>query len=239
MKSPMAKMRTLVVLILALCVISPLTFAQNAPESQNQPSVQNTTTGSGPEPKNSGEDETEQFKRSASVHFLARITGLSLDSAYWLAVLVNFGIVVGLIAWASKKSLPAMFRNRNASIQKALEEARKASADANRRLADIESRLGHLDDDINQMRATSEKEAVAEEERIKAAAAEDAKHIAESARQEIEAATKAARRELTEHAADLAVSLAAKQISVDTPTDEALVRRFAKEISNGSARKKS
>jgi F-type H+-transporting ATPase subunit b len=171
-----------------------------------------------------------QFKHSSSVQLLARITGLSLEGAYWLAVILNFVIIAGLIVWASKKNLPAMFRNRTASIQKSLEEARKASEDANRRLSDVESRLSRLGDEINQMRATSEKEAAADE---------DARRIIESAGQEITAATRAARRELTAHAADLAVTLASKQIHVDTATDQALVRRFAQQISNGTTGKKT
>jgi F-type H+-transporting ATPase subunit b len=230
------KLRTLALLAGAVFAFSLFTFAQAAPESQTSenPSTQNAPANAAPnatpEP-NSGEDETAQFKHSGSVQFLSRITGLSLDGAYWLAVVLNFAIVVVIIAWASKKNLPAMFRNRTASIQKSLEEARKASEDANRRLSEIESRLGHLDDEIHQMRAASEKEALAEEERIKASAAEEARRISESASQEIAAATKAARRDLTAYAADLAVSLASKQIRVDTSTDQALVRRFAQQIS--------
>jgi len=183
----------------------------------------------------SGEDETAQFRHSASVRLLSKITGLSLDRAYWLAVMLNFAIVAGLIAWFSKKNLPGMFRSRTASIQKSLEEARRASEDANRRLSEIEARLGRLDDEINEMRSASEKEAAAEEERIKAAASEDARRIAESAGQEIEAAAKAARRELTAYAAELAVTLASKQIRVDAPTDQALVRRFGQQLSNDGA----
>ena len=95
-----------------------------------------------------------------------------------------------------------------------------------------------MDDEISGMRATSDKEAAAEEQRIKAAAAEDARRIVESAEQEIAAATKAARRELTTYAADLAVTLATKQIQVDTPTDQALVRRFAHQLSGDGAGKK-
>ena len=75
---------------------------------------------------------------------LAKITGLSLDGAYWLAAILNFAIVVGVVVWFSKRNLPAIFRNRTASIQKSLEEARRASEDANRRLSDIESRLGRI-----------------------------------------------------------------------------------------------
>lgn len=239
------KLKTLALLAGSFFVLSLFTVAQTSSESEPpaNPSTQNAPANAAPNPSpepNSAEDETAQFKHSASVQLLSRITGLSLDGAYWLAVLLNFAIVVGIIAWASKKNLPAMFRNRTSSIQKSLEEARKASEDANRRLSEIESRLGHLDDEIHQMRATSEKEAAAEEERIKASAAEEARRIGESAGQEIAAATKAARRELTAYAADLAVTLATKQIQVDTATDQALVRRFAQQISNdGGAGKKT
>ena len=235
--SRMTRLRSLALLTVAVFVFSLFTFAQNSPESETQanPSTQNAPANAAhnpsPEP-NSAEDETAQFKHSASVQLIARITGLSLDGAYWLAVLLNFAIVAGLIAWAAKKNLPAVFRNRTASIQKSLEEARKASEDANRRLADIESRLGHLDDEIHQMRAASEKEAATEEERIKVSAAEEGRRISESAGQEIAAVVKNARRELTAYAADLAVTLATKQIHVDTPTDQALVRRFAEQILN-------
>ena len=188
----------------------------------------------------SGGDETAQFKHSGSVKMISRLTGLSEDGAYWLAVIINFAIVAGVIVWASKKNLPVVFRNRTSSIQKAIEEARKASEDANQRLAQIESRLGRLDEEISQMRTTSEKEAAAEEERIRSAAMEDAKRIVESAEQEIATATKSARRELTSYAADLAVTLATKQIHVDAPTDQALVRRFASQLSDdGGNGKKS
>ncbi len=177
------------------------------------------------------DDEQAQFKHSWMVQWVAKLTGLNLDYAYWLCVVLNFAIVAGAIVYFSKKSLPGMFRNRTASIQKAMQEARRASEDANRRLGEIEARLSRLDTEIAGMRATAEKEAAAEEARIKAAAEEDARKIVESAEQEIAAAAKLARRELTNYAANLAVSLAAKQIKVDAATDQALVQGFAHELS--------
>ena len=48
---------------------------------------------------------------------------------------------------------------------------------------------------------------------------------------DIAAAAKLARRELTTYAANLAVSLAARQIEVDPATDQALVQGFARELS--------
>jgi F-type H+-transporting ATPase subunit b len=224
-----------VFLLVAITLFAGWAHAQSAePDHAANPTAENAPANAAPEQK-SEEDPTAQFKHSASVRLLSRITGLSLDGAYWLAVVLNFGIVVGLIVWASKKNLPAMFRSRTASIQKSIEEARRASEDANRRLSEIESRLARMDDEISAMRATSEKEAAAEEERIKTSAAEDARRIVESAEQEIAAAAKAARRELTAYAADLAVTLASKQIQVDTPTDQALVRRFAQQLSSDNA----
>jgi F-type H+-transporting ATPase subunit b len=176
------------------------------------------------------EDEQAQFKHSWLVKWLASVTGLSVDQAYWVCVLLNFAVIAGAVIYLSKKNLPGIFRNRTASIQKAMQEAKRASEDANRRLAEIETRLSRLDTEIGSMRTTAENEAVAEEARIQAAADEDARKIVESAGQEIAAAAKLARRELTAYAANLAVSLAAKQIKVDTATDQALVRGFSQEL---------
>jgi F-type H+-transporting ATPase subunit b len=176
-------------------------------------------------------EEQDQFKHSPSVQLVAKLTGLSLQHAYWLCVLFNFAVVAGTVVYFSKKHLPNVFRNRTAAIQKAMQEARQASEEANRRMAEIENRLSRLDSEIAAMGAAAEKEAIAEEARIKAAAEDDARKIVESAEQEIAAAAKLARRELTAYAANLAVSLAAKQMKVDTATDQALVREFARELS--------
>ena len=86
------------------------------------------------------------------------------------------------------------------------------------------------------MRASAEGEAAAEEQRIQAAAEQDAGRIVETAEQEIAAAVRSARRELKGYAADLAVSLAKKQIHVDAATDQELVHNFAQELSRGGDR---
>lgn len=173
------------------------------------------------------QDETAKFKHSAAVKFLSRVTGLSLDAAYWLAVLINFAIVAGAIGWALRKQLPGAFRGRTEGIQKAMQEARLASEEANRRLADVEARLAKLGAEINQMQASAEKDALAEEARIVAAAEDDKRKIVDAAGQEIAAAAKQAQRELKAFAANLAVDLAQKQIHVDAATDQNLVRDFA------------
>lgn len=179
-------------------------------------------------------DENEKFKQSASVRAISRITGLNLQQAYWASVLLNFVVIAGVVIWLGRKNLPGWSRDRSASIQKAMQEAQKASEEARRRLADIESRLMKLDGEISMIRDAAAKEGAAEEARIKAAAEEDARKIVATAEQEIAAAAKAALRQLTAYAADLAVGLARKQIHVDAATDQALVRNFAAELGASS-----
>jgi F-type H+-transporting ATPase subunit b len=180
-------------------------------------------------------DETAEFKQSPSVAFVARLTGLSLSNAYLFSVILNFVVIAAVIVWAARKYLPGMFRDRTASIQKAMQEAQKASEDARRRLAEIDNRLMKLDGEIGMMRNRAEHEAADEEARIKAAAEQDARKIIETAQQEIAAAAKNARRELTVFAADLAIGLAKKQIHVDPATDQRLVSNFAGELGNEAA----
>jgi F-type H+-transporting ATPase subunit b len=182
-----------------------------------------------------GEDETAEFKQSASVKAIARITGLSVSHAFLLSDLLNFAVIAAAIIWAGRKFLPGIFSARTGAIQKAMQDAQKASDEARRRLAEIESRLMKLDVEIGMMRNAAENDAAAEEARIQAAVEEDGRKIVESAQQEIAAAAKTARRELTAYAADLAVALAQKQIHVDAATDQRLVRNFAGELGSEGA----
>jgi F-type H+-transporting ATPase subunit b len=184
-----------------------------------------------------GEEENENLKHSSAIRYLARKTGLTVHQAHLAMITVNFLIIAFLIYWFARKSVPAALRNRSASIQRALEEGRKASEEANRRLAEIESRLSRLGDEIAQLQAHSEQEAAVEESRIKQAAEEGIRKVVQAAEQEIATAAKQARRELTAHTADLAVALARKRIHVDAATDQVLVRNFAGKLTSGSGGK--
>jgi F-type H+-transporting ATPase subunit b len=178
------------------------------------------------------EEDNANLKHAAAVRWLGRNLGLNVHQAHLLALGLNFAIVAGVIIWAARKFLPGMFRNRSASIQQALEEARAASQDANRRLADIENRLRQLDVEIGQMQATAEKEGVAEEGRIQQSAEEDVRKVVLAAEQEIATTAKQARRELSAHTASLAIALARQQINVDANTDQVLVRTFASKLAS-------
>ena len=177
-----------------------------------------------------GEDETAEFKHSATVRWLARVTGLTPFTAYWVFVALNFAIIVVLLALIMKSKVPAAFRARTESIQEGIAEARKASEEAQRRLSDIESRLARLDTEIAAMAAAAEAEAQKEAARIQAAAEEDKRKIVEAAEQEIVAATRLARTELRAYVSELAVALAEKRIQVNASTDQELVRAFLDQL---------
>jgi F-type H+-transporting ATPase subunit b len=222
----------------ALC-LAALCHAQEPanpqPQPNHQPGVGQQLVRESREA--AGEDDNDKLKHSSSVLKLAKYTGLNIEHTYWLSIFLNF-VGIGLLVnafykWGIPTLIPApgpYMRQRSVRIRQAMEDARQASEDARRRMSDIESRLSRLDAEVAEMRASAEKDAVAEEERIKAAAAEDARKIIASAELEIAAAAKSARRELTAYAADLAVALARKQIQVDAATDQALVRSFAQHI---------
>ena len=233
-------------MLLLVCIgLFPAVHLQALGNIQEQPSSEAAQTSQ--EPTSPGaelaketreaageEEENGNLKHSASIRYLAKKTGMTVHQAHLVTVGVNFLIVAFLIYWYARKYVPAALRNRTESIQRALEEARAASQDANRRLAEIESRLSKLDVQIGQMQAFAEKEAASEEARIKTAADEDIRKVVQAAEQEIATAAKQARRELMQYTADLAVALARKQIQVDSPTDQALVRNFAGKLSSGS-----
>src|SRR5207245_10914278 len=85
---------------------SSATNQQSNSAQQEQTSGQAASRGSEPakeSPEASGEEknQTEQFKQSPSVMLLPRITGLSPESAYWLAVLLSVAVIAGAIVGVS------------------------------------------------------------------------------------------------------------------------------------------
>jgi len=225
-----------------LCVAAFAQEKQPSPPAPNaEKKIQTAQSENKAEAKEAeGEkDEEAQFKESASVKKLAGWLGLSVTQAFWLSTLLNFAVIAGLIVWGMKSSLPKAFRERTSAIQRGIEEARKASADSASRLQDIESRLSKRDQDIASMKIQAEQDAEAEDRRLRAATAEEKKKIIETSEQEITAAANVARRELKQYAAELAVALAEKRITVDEAADKNLVREFAAQLDGNQAKGRS
>ena len=181
-----------------------------------------------------GGDPHAEFKYSPMVRKFAEMTGLSVESAYWLGMVINFAVMAAILfVVVTRSGIPTVlppiasyFRERGEQILRAMEEARRASEDASARLAQIEGRLSRLNAEVAELRNASEAGAAAEDQRQQEAAHEDAARIVRTAEQEIDAAARLARRELRAYAAELAVSLAEKKIQVTPAADQELVRTF-------------
>jgi F-type H+-transporting ATPase subunit b len=131
---------------------------------------------------------------------------------------INFVSVAAGLFWLFGKVLPPKFRGNADAISSAITKATAAKAEADRQLREAEQKLSRLEQEVAQLRATAQREAEGEAERIRSVTAE------------IEAAERAARLELKTIAANLAVdgaeSLLAKQLTPQA--QEALVSAFVK-----------
>lgn len=145
---------------------------------------------------------------------------------------INFAIVAGLIAWVFLKLTPPFFRKNAESINSAITKAAAAKTDADRQLREAERKLARLEQEVSQLRATAQREAAAEAERLRAITQSDIQKVGLAGKAEIEASERAARLELKAIAANLAVdgaeSLLVKEL---TPkAQESLVAAFVKSL---------
>ncbi len=244
------------ILIAALCFAMGIAMAQEQQPSQTpatgqsqpeQPKQEGTPEAVQPTPEHpvaaetgekheslakseEEEEENAQLKYSPAVTAIGKKFGMNAKTSYWVFTGINFAVVIGLVMWLMTAKVAVGLRNRTAHIRSAMETAKKASEDANARLAAIEQRLSKLDTEVAGLKAQADADFSVEEKRIQEQAALDAQHVVQAAEQEIATAAKTARRELKTFAADLAVSLAEKRITVDRDTDEQLVQTFVNQF---------
>ena len=206
--------------------------SQPEKETNNTQSIENSGLGgpAGGRHAMDGWQTSEQFKNSPSLKWMADELGVSAAVADRLSVAFNFATLVTLIVIPVRSKLPAIFRDRTELIRQTLEDAQRASTEAKKRLVAIESRFATIGFEIMAIQASADQDWKAEEERIRAAIAEDQRRIAEGVEKEIAVAVDRARHELKTHTADLAVTLAATRIQVDVSTDQALVRAFIDQL---------
>ena len=122
--------------------------------------------------------------------------------------IINLSILVGALAYVLRKPLAEFFAQRSASIRTGLEEGRKALEASQAQLKAVEEKLKHLEEEIAEFKVSAAREMEAEGQRLKAAAAEAAEKILQSARAQTEVAARAAKLELKMYTAEQAVKLA-------------------------------
>jgi F-type H+-transporting ATPase subunit b len=105
----------------------------------------------------------------------------------------------------------------------------------------MESSMASLSTDLTALRAESHQELESLERQIGAKTTAEIARIESNAKQEIEAAGKAARLELKRYSAELAVNLAGEKIrtKMTAGAQEMLVRDFVKELDGSAAHAQS
>jgi F0F1-type ATP synthase membrane subunit b/b' len=146
--------------------------------------------------------------------------------------IANFLILAGGLYYFLRKPFTSHLANRGQQIRSDLVTAKETSAAAAAQLAEIDKKLQALPGEIETLKARGKQEIAAEEARIKTTAENERHRLIEQTRREVDLQVRLAKRELTEHAADLAVSLATQQITQTiTPDDQTrLVDRYVTQM---------
>jgi F-type H+-transporting ATPase subunit b len=214
-------------LVLSASVVPVLAQDTSRPVSNQE---KTSPAGQPPAATKGAEDSNEAYKHSAMVQKLGGMMGMSTDTAAIVFEIFNFAILAVLLGGFLIKTLPKTFRNRTSSIQKELVDARTATEEASTRLTGIEDRLSKLDGQIADMRLQAEKDAISEEQRIRAVAEEEKARILAAADLEISSASLSAQRSLQKYAAELAIDQAARKLIVTAETDRLLVQGFTRRL---------
>jgi F-type H+-transporting ATPase subunit b len=144
----------------------------------------------------------------------------------------NFIVLVVLLNKVLRAPIAEYLAARSSQIRKDLVDAAELNKSATAQLADVERKLQALPGELDALRTRGAQEIVAEEERIASAAAADRARLLTQTKREIEVRLQAAQRELSDHAATLALQLAEQKLATEmTAADHArLVDRYVAQV---------
>lgn len=140
---------------------------------------------------------------------LWRPKGMSVP---FLSTLINWGMLVGLIAMLAKKQLPVALAKRKASIVQGMDEAKKLRDESAGRLREYEDKLAKIDSDIERIKSEMKQAGEQERDRILAEAVERRTRMERDARRMIETELEAAKESLRREVVAVALSEAKKRI---------------------------
>ena len=141
-----------------------------------------------------------------------------------IAKVFNFAVLAGVLVYFLKTPIVTYLASRSTEIRQDLVAAAELGEQARAQLKQIDERMKELPAELDTLRARGAED-------MRAASAER-ERLLEQTRREIETRLRIARRELTAHAADLAVTVAEQRIRrTITPDDQIrLVDRYAAEL---------
>ncbi len=144
----------------------------------------------------------------------------------------NFIVLVGALYYFLGTPFTEYLGGRSSQIRKDLLDAAELNRTATAQLADIDRKMKALPAELEALRTRGAQEIAAEEERIASAAAADRTRLLTQTRREIEVRLQTAQRELSDHAAELALNLARQRLAREmTPADHTrLVDRYVDQV---------
>jgi len=126
----------------------------------------------------------------------------------WILKMVNMLLFFGFLAWLLVGPVKKAFRERAETIRQRLAEARERDAKADQMASDIAARLSKLEGEVGAILKRAQEEGERQKQELIAAANEESEKILRSARGEVEARIRLARKELTDYAGELAAQRA-------------------------------
>jgi F-type H+-transporting ATPase subunit b len=225
---------TLAALMLSAAPLS--TRAQQVAEGTGDHPASTVGTAAVDERPSQEEQNKEFLIGGPIVKWTARTLNTSVETASTIYQVVNFLVILLLIAVPLVRVLPKIFRKRSQTLGHNLQTARQATEEANARLRVVEEKLAGLDDEIKRLQAQVEQESLEDEKRVKASLNEESARIVELAEQELSVAVAQARRSLRHFATDLAIEQAAKQITLSPEADRALIAEFIGNVGSSGSR---
>ena len=148
------------------------------------------------------------------------------------ARLANFAILAGALVYFLRSPLAGYLTSRGQQIRQDLVTAAQMKASASAQLAEIDQKMKTLPGELEALKRQGADDVRAEQGRMAQAAAAERDRLVEQTRREIDMRLRIARRELTEHAATLAVGIAEARIrKTITPEDQLrLVDRYTAQL---------
>jgi F-type H+-transporting ATPase subunit b len=218
---PPAAGRVLFAWLLSLAAVAAPAFAQHATPTAAQEHAQPPADGQAPEGAQHG---TAEEAHEAGVFPV-------------IAKLINFAILAGVLVYFLRLPVADYLQRRGRHIREDLVNAAQMRATAESELAEIDRRMQALPRELEELRERGRREAAAEEARIRELAENERQRLIEQTRREIDLQVRVARRDLTRHAAELAVAVAADRIRRQiTPDDQVrLIDRYTSQVQLGAA----
>jgi len=185
------------------------------------------------EPHPAGGHEEKENETPADVNWV----DFTVDTPPYLAMVVNFGILVAGYYLIGKKPIAAALRNRRNTIAKDIEEAQRMRREAEKRAKHYQAKLDKLEDELKTARESLVRTGEAEKERIVTEAQAKAERMRKDAAFLVEQELKQIRVDLQRETVEAAIATAEELLKkrVTQADQERLAEDYLADLARGGS----